>query len=110
MHMMCHPLQSTVALAVDQYFSKLSPPLWNKTALLSDIPSLPSIRGRNGLIFPAGSGGEHKNGTILFTTEIIPAICGENKKTGQIAGRYFLPLAVFCKGVFFWSDFVSSGT
>ncbi|MGB7787883.1 hypothetical protein, partial [Methanoregula sp.] len=30
-----------------------------------------------------------------------PAICGENSKTGQIAGRYIFPLAVFCKGCFF---------
>ncbi|MGB7788959.1 hypothetical protein, partial [Methanoregula sp.] len=56
---------------------------------------------RNGRIFPSGSGGEHKNRTMLSTTEIIPAICGENSKTGQIAGRYIFPLAVFCKGCFF---------
>jgi hypothetical protein len=36
----------------------------------------------------------------LSTTEIIPAICDEKKKTGQIAGRYNFPLAVFWKGCF----------
>jgi hypothetical protein len=37
----------------------------------------------------------------LSTTGIIPAIYGENKKTGQIAWSYISPLAVFRKGVFF---------
>ena len=84
-----------------QYFSKLSHPVRNKTTRPPDIRSRHSIRGRNGLNFPSGSSGEHKNGAILSTMEIILAICGENTKTGQIAGRYIFPLAVFCRGCFF---------
>ena len=41
------------------------------------------------LIFPSGSVGEHKNGTILSTTEIIPAICGENQKPVKLRGVIF---------------------
>jgi hypothetical protein len=69
-----------------QYFSKLSHPLWDKTALPLNIWFYPSIRGRNGHVFPSGSGCEHKNGTILSTTEIIPAICGENPKPEILKG------------------------
>jgi hypothetical protein len=57
-----------------------------KTALPSDMRSRLSIRGLNGFIFPSGSGGEHKKGTNLSTTEIIPAICGENPKTVKLRG------------------------
>jgi len=72
-----------------QYFSQFSHPLWDKNTLPLYIRSRPIIRGRNGLIFPSGSGGEHKNGTILSTTEIIPAICGENHKPVKLRGVIF---------------------
>jgi hypothetical protein len=49
----------------------------------------PSIRGRNRLIFLSGPGGEHKNETLLSTTGIIFAICGENKKPGKLTGDIF---------------------
>ena len=83
------PLGRNTMIPNIQYFSQLSYPLWDKTVLPSDIRSRPPIRGRIEIIFLSESGGEHKNKTILSTTEIIPVICGENPKPVKLRGVIF---------------------
>jgi len=71
-----------------------------KTTLLTYPQSDPLIQGRNGLVFPSGSSGEHKNGTVLSTTEISSIICGKNLQPGKLRGVIF-PFSGVLLGVFF---------
>jgi hypothetical protein len=51
---------------------------------------LPFNPGPKQAFFPSGACGEHNNGTILSTAEIIAATCGENPKPGNFQGIIFL--------------------
>ena len=67
-------------------YPELLPHFWE---LLPPDPEKQGIGARTGLLFPSGSGGEHKNGLHLFTMEIIPAIWGRNVKPGNLRDDIF---------------------